>query len=113
MSIHEQLKALDEQRVKLVENAKATALEKVRAGIAELNELGFHYGLVDGTDKPRSPIKEKSGAKATKRQLKNVACPVCGFRTSPPHDARSHRGQNPKRAFTTEELTAKKLSKVG
>jgi hypothetical protein len=39
-------------------------------------------------------------------------CPICNFKTDPPHDGRSHRGQNKKRPLTAEELEAKGLTKV-
>ena len=44
----DQLKALDEQRAKLLEGAKNAALEKAKEAIEELNALGFHYRLAEG-----------------------------------------------------------------
>jgi hypothetical protein len=111
MSIQDQLKALDEQRAKLLDDAKGKALENANAAVKELNELGLHYSLTEGrtTTGPR-----KAGAKtgAAKRQLKEGPCPICHFKTSPAHDGRSHRGQEPKHPFTAEELAAKHLTKV-
>ena len=46
-----QLKALDEQRAKLVEEAKTDALNRVDKAIADLNGLGFHYVLNDESEK--------------------------------------------------------------
>ena len=48
MSVLDQLKKLDEQRAKLLDGAKEEALGKAKAAIAELNELGFSYKLVQG-----------------------------------------------------------------
>ncbi len=48
MSVLEKLKALDEERSKLLEGAKAETLEKAQKAVEELNELGFHYQLVEG-----------------------------------------------------------------
>ena len=40
-------------------------------------------------------------------------CTVCGFRTLPPHDARTHRYQGKKKAaFTNADLHEKGLTKV-
>ena len=49
MSVLDQLKALDEQREKLINDAKAEALAKAEEAVAALNELGFNYRLVEGT----------------------------------------------------------------
>ena len=48
MSVLEKLKALDSQRAELLEGAKKEALDKAEKAIAELNELGFNYRLVEG-----------------------------------------------------------------
>ena len=50
MSVLEKIKALDEQRAKLLEGAKSEALKKVHEAIAALNSIGFHYHL--GEDQP-------------------------------------------------------------
>jgi hypothetical protein len=38
--------------------------------------------------------------------------PQPDFKTDPPHNGRSHRGQAKKRPFTAEELEEKRLTKV-
>ena len=48
MSVLDKLKALDDQRAKLLEDAKKEALEAVHKAIADLNALGFDYRLVEG-----------------------------------------------------------------
>jgi hypothetical protein len=111
MSILEELKALDEQRYKLIEDAKASTLEKARDAIKQLNELGLNYRLVEGVGTKRAP-KERPRLEAPKRHARDVACPICKFKTTPLHDRRSHRLQEVKRPYTPEELKAKGLKKV-
>jgi hypothetical protein len=112
-SVLEKLKALDAQRAQLLEGAKKEALDNAERAVAELNELGFHYTLSEGasTATPRAP--RKASSQAPKRQKKDVPCPICNFKTDPPHDGRMHRSQKTKKAFTVEELMEKGLTKVG
>jgi hypothetical protein len=109
MSVLEQLKELDDKRAQLLDGAKTAALEKANEAIEELNELGFKYSLSDGAQAPRARSPK---AKAEGDAPKDVACPICKVKTSPLHDSRSHRSQNPKKAFTAEELEAKHLKIV-
>jgi hypothetical protein len=115
-TVLEKLKALDAQRAQLMDDAKKEALDNAEKAVAELNELGFHYSLVDGatTASPaRAPRKSTSKAQAPKRQARDVPCPICGFKTTPHHDGRMHRSQKSKKPFTVEELMEKGLTKVG
>jgi hypothetical protein len=115
MSVLEKLKALDSQRAQLLEDAKKEALDAAHKAIADLNELGFNYRLVEGsgTSTARRPSGERPEAEAPKRQARDVPCPICEFKTEPHHDGRAHRSQRePKRPFTEEELTEKGLKKV-
>ena len=112
MSIHDQLQALDEQRAKLLGDAKAKAIDKANEAIKELNDLGLHYRLREGKASS-GPRKKDAKTIGPKRQIKVGPCPICHFETRPRHDGRSHRGQEPKKAFTAHELTAKGFSKVG
>jgi hypothetical protein len=66
-----------------------------------LKDLGF--GARTKTPKAKSNEKSVSG---------DEPCPICNFRTDPPHDGRSHRGQSKKKPFTPEELEEKELTKV-
>jgi hypothetical protein len=113
-SVLEKLKALDTQRAQLLEGAKTEALANAEKAVAELNELGFHYTLTEGattsTSTPRAPRKTVS--KATKRQPRDVSCPICHFKTTPHHDGRLHRNQKTKKPFTVEELLEKHLTKA-
>jgi hypothetical protein len=111
-TVLEKLKALDAQRAQLVEGAKKEALDSAEKAVAELNELGFHYTLTEGaTSTARAP--RKAASQAPKRQKKDVPCPICHFKTDPPHDGRMHRAQKTKKPFSVEELMEKHLTKVG
>jgi hypothetical protein len=116
-TVLEKLKALDAQRAQLLEGAKKEALENAEKAVAELNELGFHYSLVEGASTPsatpRAPRKSASQAQAPKRQARDLPCPICHFKTTPHHDGRMHRSQKTKKPFTVEELMEKGLTKVG
>jgi hypothetical protein len=107
----DQLKALDEQRAKLLEGAKNSALEKANEAIEELNALGFHYRLAEGPALARV-LRAKTEGETPNRKPKDADCPICNFRTNPPHDRRSHRNQERKKPFTTKELEERGLVRV-
>jgi hypothetical protein len=111
MSVLEKLKALDAQRAQLLEGAKKEALDKAKKAVAELNELGFDYSLVEGASTATAP--RKAGTQAPERQARDLPCPICHFKTTPHHDGRMHRSQKSKKPFTVEELMEKGLTKVG
>lgn len=107
MSVLDELKKLDDQRAKLIEGAKAEALKKAEAAIAELNALGFPYSLVAGDSKG----SKKSGI--TRKRADDAPCSVCNFVTIPQHDARKHRSQGDnKKPFTAKELESFGLKKA-
>jgi hypothetical protein len=110
-TVLEKLRALDAQRVQLLEGAKKEALDKAEKAVAELNELGFDYSLIEGALPPRAP--RKAASQAPKRQARDLPCPICKFKTTPHHDGRMHRSQKSKKPFTVEELMEKGLTKVG
>jgi hypothetical protein len=114
MSVLDKLKALDEERAKLLEDAKKEALEAAHKAIADLNGLGFDFRLVEGpsTSTARKPPRQRSEGEAQKRQARDVPCPICEFKTEPHHDGRAHRSQDPKKPFTVEELAERGLTKV-
>jgi hypothetical protein len=112
MSVLDKLKALDAERVKLLEGAKKEALEAAHKAIADLNALGFDFRLTEGPSTARRPPRERSEGQAPTRQVRDLPCPICEFKTEPHHDGRAHRSQEPKRAFTEEELSEKGLAKV-
>jgi hypothetical protein len=114
-SVLEKLKALDAQRIQLLEGAKKEALDNAKKAVAELNELGFHYSLTEGasvsTSPPRAP--RKTASQAPTRQARDLPCPICKFKTTPHHDGRMHRSQKTKKPFTVEELMERHLARVG
>lgn len=102
----DQIKKLDEQRHKLLDNAKTEALSRVEEALEELNALGFSYALRDETGRGR-------GGRRGIRQKNDGPCPICNFKTNPAHDGRRHRAQGGrKQAFSNSELSAMGFSKV-
>ena len=59
-----------------------------------------------------SKAKQTKGAPAKAKRAKAVACPICEFQTTPPHDGRTHRNQKKKAPFSAAELTEKGLTKA-
>jgi hypothetical protein len=114
-SVLEKLKALDAQRAQLLEGAKKEALEIAEKAVADLNDLGFDYHLIEGASASTSPARapRKATSQAPKRQARDLPCPICNFKTTPHHDGRMHRSQKAKKPFTVEELMEKHLTKVG
>jgi hypothetical protein len=91
------IRKLDEQRKKLIEGAKVEALQNVQETINNLNSLGFSYRLAEETDAGRNGAVRKSSDRS---------CPICKFKTVPPHDGRRHRSQGKdKKPFSVQELT--------
>jgi hypothetical protein len=105
-SVIQRIKELDAERASIFEQAKAEALEKAKAAVAELNALGLNYTLSSGAG------KQGKTAPKEKRAIKAAACPICEFQTAPPHDGRTHRNQKKKGPFSAAELKEKGLVKV-
>ena len=107
----ERIKELEAEKSKLLDEAKTTALEIANNAIAELNELGFTYQLIEG-GKRNSTAPSRIGTRAISA---DKICPICKIVTDPPHDARHklHRaqGQN-KKPLTDAELSSAGLTKV-
>ena len=74
MSVLEKLKALDEQRVQILKEAKSAALQKAQDAIGELRQLGFHYSLIESSGAPvaSGPRKEGAGAELAEKGLGKV-----------------------------------------
>lgn len=47
MSVLDEIRKLDEQKAKLLSQAKKEALAKAEAAVKELNELGYQYEIVE------------------------------------------------------------------
>jgi hypothetical protein len=112
-TVLEKLKALDAQRAQLLDGAKKEALDNAEKAVAELNELGFNYSLVEGASPSTQRAPRKAAFQAPRRQARDLPCPICEFKTNPHHDGRMHRSQKTKKPFTTEDLMEKGLTKVG
>jgi hypothetical protein len=93
LGVLEELKALDEQRAKILTKAKLAALEKAGDAIAELDRLGFHYSLIEdvGTEMTKRSRNERLQASApfAEADLKDKGCariesPFSGFDQSLP-----------------------------
>lgn len=78
--------------------------ERANELMAELKALGLNPRLGNEVKAPKADKQV--------RTKKDEPCKVCGFKTTPIHDSRAHRSQNPKKAFTTEELKARNLHKA-
>ncbi len=65
MNATEKLKALDNEREKVLEEVKSAALQKAQAAIEELKLLGLRYRLVQEAEAPKAvaPPTERSEAK--------------------------------------------------
>lgn len=95
------MRGLQEQISSLQNEAKDQLLQTIQDCIAELSKLGFAYKLVSAQGR----------AAGTRRKNPDRPCPICEFVTSPPHDARTHRGQSKKKPFTAAELKELGLSR--
>lgn len=104
-SFLERRQALQAELEQLTVASHDELMANINQGLAELKELGFHYRIVGGAGKSKA-------SRVGTRQVKAAPCPVCKFQTSPPHDARAHRGQTEKKRFTATELAAKGFSVV-
>ena len=111
----ERIKQIDQERAKLLGEAKKEALVRANQAVADLVALGFTYTLVDSQGPTRAKRAAKKASRKGTRQIKDAPCSICGFKTAPPHDARRHRFSQgkKKRPFTAKELSDLGLKKVG
>lgn len=110
----ERIRQLEEQKQAIMAEAKAEALATATAAVDALNELGFSYRLTEGAI-PRivRQLTGGEGRKGTRQVNAERPCPICNFKTAPPHDARRHRSQGDnKKPFTAEELSGMGLRKA-
>jgi hypothetical protein len=109
-SVIDEIKELKAQLESKTEEAKAEALEKASEAISFLRMLGLDNDTIlkELGFRGRAAAKESREAAPPKEE----PCPICHFRTDPPHDGRSHRGQTKKRPLTAEELEQKGMTKI-
>jgi hypothetical protein len=99
----DEIRKLDDRRSKLLDEAKEAALQRVHEAINDLNALGFNYRILEKASVGRSGGRRKS----------DNPCPICEFKTHPPHDGRKHRSQgSKKKPFSAQELVQHGLAKV-
>lgn len=96
-------KQLQEQMEAASKEVVAEALGRAEDAIETLNALGQRYRLV----------RVGATGRSTRQTNPDRPCPVCEFKTDPPHDARRHRGQGKnKKAFTASQLAELGLRKA-
>jgi hypothetical protein len=113
----EQIKELEAQREMLLSEAKADALARAEEAVSELNALGFHYYIGETAKNRRRAMKRPKQLPTVDKSVLHKPsaekpCPICEYRTDPPHDRRSHRTQTKKKAFTDKELEAAGMTRL-
>jgi hypothetical protein len=108
----EEIKELKARMESITEQAMAEALAKANEAIGVLRELGLNNDTILKQLGFRGRAAAKESKSREESAPKDEPCPICHFRTDPPHDGRSHRGQPKKKPFTAEELEQKALTKV-
>jgi hypothetical protein len=106
----EEIKELKAQLDSKTGQAKAEALDRAGEAIGFLRELGLHNDTILEQLGFRGRAEPQDSRE--RRPAKEEPCPICNFRTEPPHDGRTHRGQTKKKPLTAEELEQKGLLKV-
>ena len=113
-SVIDEIKELRAMLQSKTEQAKTEAFGTAREAMDFLRELGIDNDTILKDLGFRA--RTKTPKEKTKSNEKSVSgdepCPICNFRTDPPHDGRSHRGQSKKKPFTPEELEEKELTKL-
>jgi hypothetical protein len=109
-SVIEEVKELKARVESLTAQAKAEALDEANGAIGFLRELGIDDDAILKELGFRGRAKTQESGKG--RPPKDEPCPICNFRTDPPHDGRSHRGQAKKKPLSAEELEQKEMTKV-
>jgi hypothetical protein len=112
-SVLDTLKDLTAQTDRLLTEAKQEAFANAGAAILQLNELGFRYFLGRPEREKKAPRRAQAEKENTTRHKPNDApCPICSFKTEPPHDRRSHKKQAEKRPFNENELKALGMARI-
>jgi hypothetical protein len=109
-SVIEEFQELKARVESLTAQVKSEALHKANEAIGVLRELGIGNDAILRALDFEGRAKTQASGKG--RPPKNEPCPICNFRTDPPHDGRSHRGQTKKKPLSAEELEQKEMSKV-
>jgi hypothetical protein len=114
MSVIDEIKELKAVIQSKTAQAKAETLEEAREAINFLRELGIDNDTIlkDLGFRARTKYPKEKAKSNEKTVAGDDPCPICNFRTEPPHNGRNHRGQVEKRPFTPEELEEKELTKL-
>lgn len=114
ISPKEEMQQLERRLEELRSQLRGDAEAGLMQSLEDFNKMNF--GVTYELRPARgTAAKARSGrpAKTTRKVDASRPCPVCGFNTTPPHDARAHRSQGAnKRPFTAEELAEKGLVKA-
>jgi vacuolar-type H+-ATPase subunit H len=106
------IKQLEEEKRKILTGALSEVKTRVQQALADLKALGEDYILVPRAKTLQKQASRKGRRKST-RTIKDAPCPICKFKTKPPHDRRAHRFSNAKkRPFNGTELKEKGYTKV-
>jgi hypothetical protein len=108
-SAMEEIRELRAQIEGKTQEAKEQALDNASEAISVLRELGLDNDTI------LKQLGFRGGATRDSREgrpPRDEPCPICQFRTDPPHDGRTHRGQTKKGPFVAKELQAKGLTKL-
>jgi hypothetical protein len=97
-NIVNEIESLDKRRDELI-GKLSSAREAMNQQFAKWLPAGL-------TSVSRSPASKSERAK------KDAPCSICGFKTNPLHDARAHRSQTVKGAYTDAELSARGMTRV-
>lgn len=116
-SVLDEMRELHARMEELKQAATEEAMARVNADIELLNSMGHHFYLGNtnaATRTPRTPRppRAEGGPPTNKGTVSDAPCPICDFKTSPPHDRRKHRSQEPKTPFTVQELEQLGLTRV-
>ena len=111
-SVLKQLQALEGQKSTLLEEAKAEILDRISEELSTLEEFGFQYKLVKVKKRRAQKATPRRAATSKRGRVSNTPCSICGFSTDRPHDARTHRSQEPKAPFSKAELKERGMRRI-
>lgn len=115
-SVLDEMRELHARMQELKQSATEEATARINADIELLNSMGHNYYLGNTNAPPRAAKSPRAprgdGPPTNKGTVSDAPCPLCDFKTNPPHDRRKHRSQDPKAPFTIQELEQLGLTRV-
>jgi hypothetical protein len=94
----QQIEKHKSQIAEIAATIKEEALRKANEAIAELKTIDLNYVFCEEVDQPKA---------TTKGIPSDAPCVLCGFKTIPPHDKRSHKTHPG--PFNEEDLKVRKM----